>query len=175
MKKLFTLVFVLIASLSMSQNKGTFIDNRDNKSYKWIKIGEQTWMGENLKFNDTSFYNYQTVLNGSKSDTSKIKGIYPDGWHIPSMDEWNKLFVTVGRPSAGDRLKEKSGFGALLNGRYNADKKIVENKGSHSYFWTSNERDVSTVWVHFIYDLAPSVGKIDGDKRYGYSLRCIKN
>ena len=91
------------------------------------------------------------------------------------MSEWNKLFVTVGRPNSADRLKDRSGFGALLNGRYNADKKIVENRGSHSYFWTSTERDASTVWVYFIYDLAPSMGKIDGDKKFGYPLRCIKN
>ena len=30
-------------------------------------------------------------------------------------------------------------------------------------------------WVYFLFDGVSSVGKIDGDKKYGYSLRCIKD
>lgn len=151
--------------------KGTFIDNRDNKTYKWIKIGEQTWMSEDLKYNDTIFYSFTAE---KKNDTLKLVNC-PDGWHIPSATDWNKLFTTVGRTAASERLQEKNGFNSILNGRYNADIKSIENKGSHAYYWTSTERDQYTNWVFFIYKSAPTPGKIDGDKRFGYSIRCIKD
>jgi len=32
------------------ETSGTFVDERDNREYSWVKIGEQIWMAENLKY-----------------------------------------------------------------------------------------------------------------------------
>lgn len=173
MRKLFIFLFILISFCLNAQTKGTFIDNRDNKTYKWIKIGEQTWMAENLKYNDTIFYNCDQI--DKKNDTLKLVVKCPDGWHIPSVSEWTVLINKVGRTTASATLRDKNGFNAILNGRYNFDQKSVENKGTHAYFWSSTERDIYSIWAFFIYGSAPSPSKIDGDRRNGLSIRCVKD
>lgn len=44
-----------------SPETGTFTDSRDGKTYKWVKIGKQTWMAENL--NTEKFRNGDVIFN----------------------------------------------------------------------------------------------------------------
>lgn len=191
-------IFLLFPLLLSAQTKGTFVDSRDNQTYKWVKIGEQTWMGENLNYNSKGsvyynndsihsygrLYNYESMMGNGDSI-----GICPEGWHIPSLSDWNKLLNFTGKQFASDKLKSKTfkggndtyGFNALPNGRYlppdEKDKtKSVrfENQGTHSYFWSSTERDGYTMWSFFLYSEASTISKIDGDKNNGMSIRCIK-
>lgn len=81
----------------IQQGENTFVDSRDGKVYKWVKIGNQTWMAENLAFATTNgswaydndftnigkygyLYNYETALK-----------VCPSGWHLSSFDEWKTL------------------------------------------------------------------------------------
>ena len=45
-----TLFLICIVSAGFTQDSGTFTDARDGKEYKWVRIGEQIWMAENLQF-----------------------------------------------------------------------------------------------------------------------------
>lgn len=116
-----------------TDSSGTFIDNRDGNTYKWIRIGNQIWMAENLRYlpsvvgpNTSSktvpyyyVYNYDgTDTNAAKANSNyKTYGVLynlpaainacPSGWHLPSHSEWNQLTNYLGGADiAGCKLKE---------------------------------------------------------------------
>ena len=111
---------------------GTFTDDRDNKVYKWVKIGNQVWMAENLNhipvsgnrwcYDDNStncniygrLYDWASAMNGMSSrsgNPSGVQGVCPTGWHLPSDAEWSELIDFLGGTSvAGVKLKATSGW-----------------------------------------------------------------
>lgn len=109
----------------------TFTDDRDNEEYKYVVIGAQTWMAENLRFNPntaTVDYSWCNVVGTDKckygryyswsascSSTTAcapdvvVQGVCPDGWHVPSRNDFTEL-VKIARATGNalDALKSKS-------------------------------------------------------------------
>lgn len=100
----------------------SFIDVRDGNEYCQVQIGNQVWMGENLRYSDFEkigkwydneisgdnqlygrLYTFDELLNGeeankfstSKSSYRKIRGICPAGWRIPSDKDYFELNSTL--------------------------------------------------------------------------------
>ena len=170
----------------------TMTDSRDGQIYKTVKIGDQIWMAENLNFEVDSSYCY----NDSAKYCTKYGRLYswaaanracPDGWHLPTIDEFETLFATVGKQSiAGKKLKSASGWNNDGNGtddfgftalpagiRYGKDK-YYNYEGDHANFWSSikNGSD-SAEYVNMFYDY-DNARQLVHDKNDGMSVRCVK-
>jgi len=102
--------------------KGSLIDSRDGKSYKILKLNDQTWMAENLNYNaDGSKCNKDQESNcqvyGRLYNWSTAMSACPDGWHLPSDEEWQVLVDLAGGDKiAGIMLKAASGWNKKGNG-----------------------------------------------------------
>ena len=76
-------------------------DSRDGKEYPIVTIGEQTWMAKNLEYNCGAnrygcYYSWIKAVVDSTNLSEPVRGICPEGWHIPSLAEFEKLFETTG-------------------------------------------------------------------------------
>lgn len=122
-------------------------------------------------------------------DPTNIRGVCPDGWHIPRDEEWVDLFVSVGGMDvAGKMLKssvgwsddgnglDEYGFSVLPSGYHD---NLVNFGGAASgglaHFWSTSEHDAYGSYVRIFRVDEDDVLRGGGGKGFGFSIRCIKN
>lgn len=172
-----------------------FKDSRDGQVYKTVKIGSQIWMAENLNFITDSSWCYDNnpencLKYGRLYNWDAAMTACPEGWHLPTSDEWVLLRTTVGEMVAGKVLKNETGwssdgngtnerkFNALPGGklsRYRQDN-TFGFLGDHAYWWSSSEFHPEEAWTAGIaYNSDYFILFSSGFKVDGHSCRCIKN
>ena len=177
-----------------------FIDARDKQIYRFVTIGDQTWMAENLNYETDSshcyrdsakycakygrYYTWADAMDSAavfsedakgcgygKTCTVKTpaRGICPEGWHIPTYDEWYVLFVTTGRSPYALQAK---GFEEWPDATDAYGFSVIPVY-SEQFFWMAAESDVSFArcWLlHADRSYPQSI-----DKGLGLSVRCVKD
>ena len=129
-----------------------FLDERDGKKYSTVKIGSQCWLAENLNIGEKinsnenqgaecesiekycydnnsehcdiygGIYQWEQAMCGSVEE--RAKGICPEGWHIPSDDDFNELEMTLGMDLSDPEKREAKTWrgkneGSALAGNHN--------------------------------------------------------
>lgn len=169
---------------------GKFFDGRDSRTYKTIEIGNQTWMAENLRFemDDSYCYNDEVLYcdeYGRLYVWTAAQDACPDGWHLPSPEEFDTLLATVGWAGSALIMEEgwgyvhpdynSSGFSALPGG-FRGNDGNYSDEGSKAFFW-SNSMVPNSVFGYnlVITDNYDALIRYDYDSADGNSVRCIMN
>ncbi|MCK4664497.1 MAG: hypothetical protein KAT68_16630 [Bacteroidales bacterium] len=186
--------------------------------YNTVLIGSQCWLKENLNIGTRINSSQDQTDNGiiekycyddneSKCDEygglyqwdemmqyttqQGIQGICPNGWHIPTDDEWTTLTDYLGGSNvAGGKMKEidtvhwnspntgatnESGFTGLPGGSRYYTSGSFHHLGGSGTFWSSSEYIFSSAWSRSLGYGSDGVYRDHDGKGHGISVRCIKD
>jgi len=120
---------------------------------QFIEFGEKEIGCYSITENNDYLYNWFAV--------NDKRGLAPKGWKIPTDEEWNNLKKQLlENPSyAGCREGSDGSYGSV---------------GYDGYFWPSLEINSNLAWVRFLYYLSSGVSRVSSSKKYGFSVRCVK-
>ena len=128
--------------------------------------------------------------------TGRVRGVCPAGWHLPDSTEWGTLFYALncvtdyGVALCGPLLKSGHGWlrrsagfdyygftampaGSASWGRDSSFKGITTT-GTSTAFWTSTETlPNEAIGIYFDHYESTVLGRYD--KKYGFSIRCVKD
>ena len=157
----------------VDQNKvetGSFTDQRDGKIYKTVKIADHWILAENFAYKpDTgNFWVYEDnesniALYGYLYDWETAMNITPDGWHLPSRDEWDEVRKALGGKMGVYYYHEKVYPKLIVGGSSGLNMKlggIRTCSGKYKFlndkvmFWNSNISGSEKIGVeHSVYGL----------------------
>lgn len=156
---------------------GEFTDTRDNKEYGFVEIDGKIWMSDNLNFdmgeNSSCRDNIKTdcELFGHMYNLEVINNGCPDGWRLPTSEEWKYLLIN----KAANNLKilypfGGTGFNLLLGGE------VIIDEDEKTEIFTSKYLFVNGDKAGYYY--IDSKGKVElnekAKKKGSYYVRCIK-
>lgn len=190
----------------------------EQDQYNTVQIGNQIWMKKNLNIgnmlangqmpsnnnviekycynNDTAMcniygglYSWDELMNYSIQEGSK--GICPDGWHVPTLTDWQILINHLGGNSkAGGKLKEPgtehwlspnlilegiTEFSARPSGVYNnSTSNHSQDLGKNTYLWSSSGNTVFS-WSILMQNSDTATIILSNPNISGLPVRCIKN
>ena len=164
---------------------------KTGRLYTWAAAMDST----GLASGDTANAN-KCGYNVSCSAKSPVRGVCPEGWHLPDETEWNALEKFVAdslfggdASMVGNALKSTSGwyenrngsdyfgFGAIPAGYGDIDYGDDDYDGypADTYFWSSTESGEGYAYVMGLSYEEAYMGVDTDDKYYAQSVRCVKD
>ena len=115
------------------------------------------------------------------------RGLAPNGYHIPTDEDWTKLTDYLGGVSeAGTKMKSTSGWSYYGNGTNSsgflslpggtrANNGIFYSVGGNGYWWSSKENETYSAWARRLWCNGDFVSRDEGSKLSGHSVRCLRD
>jgi uncharacterized protein (TIGR02145 family) len=183
-----------------------FIDNLDSWFHLTRECKAYSWYEERASngFTYGGLYTWAASVGGlevSDRNPSGIQGVCPDGWHVPSDDEWKQLERYLGMDifeanaegwrgeDEGGALKQKgtgywakpntganneTGFNALPGGFRHGSGEFYGQTTS-ARFWTTSKKGYDYgIYRQLDYDKS-SINRSYAGVYRGHSVRCIKD
>jgi len=200
----------------------------EGQVYNPILIGDQCWLKENLDVGDWIFGDNEMSNDGMIEKycydddplncdlfgglyqwdemmqyvtTEGAQGICPDGWHIPTDEEWKQLEGAVDSHydypdpqwdntdfrgyNCGKNLKTTSGWSNEGNGidLYGFSAFPAGWKGANDFyfiteataFWTSSDNITIQAWHRQLYNNSDAIKRNNIDQDVAFSVRCVKD
>ncbi len=194
----------------------------DKKHYDAVRIGDQVWMAEDLHV--TAYRNGDPICQAIDdghwlylgecqlggfyfykiNNTTRIlyngyaindpRGLAPEGWQIPTIEDWDLLIAHLGgQEEAGGKLKDTSienwispNIGATNSTAFTAVgagcKEIIDGgnytKGIVTGYWTKTPSQEANQFENHIFMLrhdTAAIARLNGFTDWGHSVRCIRN
>ena len=197
-------------------NTNLTVTDIDGNIYHTITIGTQTWFVENLKVTHyrngnainnvtgntqwaglaTGAWCYYNNSNSNNSIHGKLynwysitdtRNIAPNGWHVPTDDDWTILRNYLDDNVAGGKLKSTTLWSSPNSGANNSteftayasgirdENGIFKELGNTTRFWSTTDYLPIAAWncgLFYNYTIASRDGNY---KQCGFSIRCVKD
>jgi len=218
---------------STGPDDGNTVTDIDGNIYQTVQIGNQLWMAENLKvthyrngdpiptgYNNSEWADLSTgayCVYDNDPDyleiygylynwyaVDDVRGLAPEGWHVPSDAELMELEIYLGMSeedlngtrwrgtNEGSKLAGNidlwfngvlvnnsefgtSGLNILPGGNRYSHNGTYRDIGQRGYFWSSTIDDATHAWNRSLYYANTGVHRYDNTSQNGFSIRCIKD
>ena len=177
----------------LAAQQESFTDPRDQQTYGSVEVGGLRWMTENLRYAARN-----SVCYDNKPENCQTLGrLYPwevalqacpDGWHLATEYEWQKLELTLAVPfeelegneergePAGEKIK-MTGSHALRfpYAGYSNPEGEFQAKDETAAIWTANEADFNHAWHRDLDVDRRGIYRSRVYKPWFLSVRCVMN
>lgn len=213
-----------------TNTQNTTVTDIDGNVYQTVTIGAQEWMAEDLRV--THYRNGDAIPNITDNTwgglttgaycaymdddnnestygllynwyaVSDARNIAPEGWHVPTDDDWKELEMALGmsqtdadasdfrgtnegsKLAGNEALWESgsletnaefgsSGFDAIPGGLCEPDRQF-RFLGFRGHWWTSTTVGGAS-WFRTLDCYQSDMARVQYNNRYGLSIRCVKD
>ncbi len=206
------------------------VDSRDGNEYATVQIGEQCWFAGNLRYTTTEclnatwnssepfnacrlnggtgwdqnevVYQWGAAMDGNNGlGEDPVQGLCPDGWYIPTHDDWTTLERNVCNEAGNSNCETNFPYNTTTTGfigtnegtrlkstnpswngtntvgfdakpaGYRSASGLLLNVGSFGVWWSSSPSG-SAAWRRYLSSGYSSIGRFAISQADGYSVRC---